>query len=62
MGLNPSTIYWLDIFSHLLVVKIVMFVRHSCGVQGARWGLFFGGIEPFLIKRSHLKSNSKNFL
>ena len=22
MGLNPSTIYWMDIFSHIFVVKI----------------------------------------
>ena len=26
MGSNPSTIYWMDIFSHIFVVKIVMFV------------------------------------
>ena len=26
MGSNPSTIYWMDIFSHTFVVKIVMFV------------------------------------
>ena len=26
VGSNPSTIYWMDIFSHLFVVKIVMFV------------------------------------
>ena len=24
VGSNPSTIYWMDIFSHLFVVKIVM--------------------------------------
>ena len=23
---NPSTMYWMDIFSHIFVVKIVMFV------------------------------------
>ena len=26
VGSNPSTIYWMDIFSHLFVVKIVIFV------------------------------------
>ena len=26
IGLNPSTIYWMDDFSHIFVVKIVMFV------------------------------------
>jgi len=26
MGLNPSTVYWMDIFSHIFVVKFVMFV------------------------------------
>ena len=26
VGLNPSTIYWMDIFSHLFAVKIVMLV------------------------------------
>ena len=25
-GLNPSTVYWMDIFSHLFYVKIVLFV------------------------------------
>ena len=24
MGLNPDTVYWMDIFSHIFVVKIVM--------------------------------------
>ena len=24
VGLNPGTIYWMDIFSHIIVVKIVM--------------------------------------
>ena len=26
VGSNPSTVHWMDIFSHLFVVKIVMFV------------------------------------
>ena len=26
VGLNPRTIYWMDIFSHIFVVKIVVFV------------------------------------
>ena len=26
LGLNPSTGYWMDIFSHYIVVKIVLFV------------------------------------
>ena len=26
VGSNPSTKYWMDIFSHIVVVKIVMFV------------------------------------
>ena len=26
VGSNPGTIYWMDIFSHIFVVKIVMFV------------------------------------
>ena len=26
VSLNPSTVYWMDIFSHLFVVKIVMCV------------------------------------
>ena len=25
MGLNPSTIYWMDIFSLIFVVKVAMF-------------------------------------
>ena len=25
VGSNPSTVYWMDIFSHELAVKIVMF-------------------------------------
>ena len=24
VGLNPGTVYWMDIFSHIFVVKIVM--------------------------------------
>ena len=24
MGSNPGTVYWMDIFSHIIVVKIVM--------------------------------------
>ena len=26
VGSNPGTVYWMDIFSHIFVVKIVMFV------------------------------------
>ena len=26
VGSNPGTIYWMDIFTHQFVVKIVMFV------------------------------------
>ena len=26
VGSNPSTVYWMDIFSHLFVVKVVIFV------------------------------------
>ena len=26
VGSNTGTIYWMDIFSHIFVVKIVMFV------------------------------------
>ena len=26
MGSNPGAVYWMNIFSHLFVVKIVMFV------------------------------------
>ena len=26
MSSNPSTIFWMDIFSHLFVVRFVMFV------------------------------------
>ena len=26
VGSNPSTVYWMDIFSHLFVVKIALFV------------------------------------
>ena len=26
VGLNPNTVYWMDIFSHIFVVKIIMFV------------------------------------
>ena len=26
VGLNPGTVYWMDIFSQIFVVKIVMFV------------------------------------
>ena len=26
VGSNPGTVYWMDIFSHIIVVKIVMFV------------------------------------
>ena len=26
VGLNPSAVYWMDIFSHIFVIKIVMFV------------------------------------
>ena len=26
MGLNPNTINWMDIFSQVFVVKIVMFI------------------------------------
>ena len=27
MGSNPSTIYWMDIISHIFAVRIIMFVR-----------------------------------
>ena len=27
VGLNPGTVYWMDIFSHIFVVKIVMFLK-----------------------------------
>ena len=26
VGSNPCTVYWMDIFSHIFVVKIVLFV------------------------------------
>ena len=26
VGLNPSTVDWMDIFSHIFVVKVVIFV------------------------------------
>ena len=29
VGSNPSTINWMDIFSHLIVVKIVMFFEKT---------------------------------
>ena len=26
MGSNPNNVYWMDNFSHLFVVKIIMFI------------------------------------
>ena len=26
VGSNPGTVYWMDIFSHIFVVKIVLFL------------------------------------
>ena len=59
MGSNPCTVYWMNIFSHLFAVKIVMFVW-----KRGREGLFFLKKMPWTfhlrnifiqsVKRPHL--------
>ena len=38
VGLNPSTVDWMDIFSHLFVVKFVMFVWKDKNKWKRCWG------------------------
>ena len=51
VGSNPSTVYWMDIFSHLFVVQLVMFVwkDKNKGKRGLGWPFF---------KKKQLKSVS----
>ena len=43
MGSNPSTVYWMDIFSHIFVVKIVLFVGKRPKINEKE-----AGVGPFL--------------
>ena len=54
MGSNPSTIYWMDIFSHIFVVKIcnVCLKRLKINEKEA-------GVGPFK-KRKVVQTSSKN--
>ena len=49
VGSNPSTLYWMDIFSHLLVEKLsCLFVKTKIKKQrGREW--------PFFIKNTNKK-------
>ena len=43
MGLNPGTVYWMDIFSHIFAVKIVMMSfekTKSKRKRGRGWPIF----------------------
>ena len=40
VGSNPSAVYWIDIFSHLFVVKIVMVEKTKIN-KNASFGHFF---------------------
>ena len=43
MGSNPSTVYWMDIFPHIFVVKIVgcLFEKTKINEKEVGDGLFF---------------------
>ena len=49
VGSNPSTLYWMDIFSHLFVEKLsCLFVKTKIKQQrGREW--------PFFIKNTNKK-------
>ena len=38
---NPGTVYWMDIFSHLFVVRIVMFEKTKINEKETEDGPFF---------------------
>ena len=55
---NPSNGYWMYIFSHLFVVRIVMFVwKDEINEKEARVGLFFQKANNDTNKRN----NSSNY-
>ena len=39
VGSNPSAVYWMDIFSHYIVVKIVIFVLERHKINKKRPGI-----------------------
>ena len=45
MSLNPGIVYWMDIFSHLFVVKLIMCVSKDENK------LKEAGVGPFFRKR-----------
>ena len=48
VGSNPSTIYWVDSFLHLIVVKIAMFVWKDKSIQKLEITLIWKHFNSFL--------------
>ena len=55
MGSNPGAVYWMDIFSHLFVVKIVMFVRKRPKINEKE-----AGVGPIKKNYSDLVKDERN--
>ena len=61
MSLNPSAGYWMDIFSHLFVVRIVcLFEKTKINEKEAGVGPFFSLKRPRTIKRYFSKLQTNN--
>ena len=52
VGSNPDAIYWMDIFSHGFIVKVVLFVRKRTKInekEAGDWPFltnFYGRLNP----------------
>ena len=53
MGSNPSTVYWMDVFSHIFVVKIcnVCLKRPKINEKEA-------GVGPFFLKKKFVRGST----
>ena len=58
MGSNPGTVYWMDIFSHVFVLKIVLFVwkRPKINEKEAGVGPFKKLESKHSLKAMHVSS------
>ena len=57
MGANPSTVYWMDIYLHIFVVKIVMFAwKTEINVKEAGMAHFFKKMLPHFGSQDGVKS------
>ena len=54
VGLNPSTVYWMDIFSYKIVAKLQCFPENSKINEKEAWD------SPFVLKKRKYFSERKD--